>query len=136
MLDALTPLLGSAVTAYGVVAGASSLLQARRMARRGTSSDVSLAFLALYVAGYGLWLLYGLAIGSLPLILVDAVGLACGATTVSVAVTLRRRARRPGRPQADHRLTSPRERRGICPANLPAPGASRPVRPGRAATRS
>ena len=45
----------------------------------GTSSDVSLAFLGLYVAGYGLWLLYGVTIGSLPLILVNAVGLLCGA---------------------------------------------------------
>ena len=90
MLDAVTPMLSVIVTVYGLVSGASSLLQARRLVRRGTSSDVSLAFLGLYVAGYGLWLLYGLTIGSLPLILVDAVGLLCGAATLALAVRLPR----------------------------------------------
>lgn len=94
MLDAVTPMLSAIVTVYGLVSGASSLLQARQLVRRGTSSDVSLAFLGLYVAGYGLWLLYGLTIGSLPLILVDAVGLLCGAATLALAVRLPRAAPR------------------------------------------
>ena len=113
MLDQVAPALGAVVTGYGVVAGAASLLQARRMARRGTSSDVSLAFLGLYVAGYALWLLYGLAIGSLPLILVDAVGMLCGAATLGTAMLLRRR------PVAHHR--PPSVAGDVRPAaNLPA----------------
>lgn len=92
MLDVLAPALGAVVTVYGLVAGASSLLQARQMVRRGTSGDLSLSFLGLYAGGYGLWLLYGLSIDSLPLVVVDAVGLLCGAITLALAVRLRRRA--------------------------------------------
>jgi MtN3 and saliva related transmembrane protein len=147
MLDAVTPALGAVVTGYGLLAGASSLLQARRMLRRGTSSDVSLAFLSLYVAGYALWLLYGLAIGSLPLILVDAVGLLCGACTLGVAMLLRRRGRgsraptepvglpsshveasRIGRPVAFHRFASHRRRRSA--QREPIPVAATPTSPG------
>jgi hypothetical protein len=40
------------------------------------------------------WLLYGIAIGDLPVIVVHAVGLVCGATTLAVALRLR------GRPAA------------------------------------
>ena len=68
----LASILGMIVTVYGLVAGASSLLQARRMVRRGTSEDVSLSFLWMYVAGYALWLVYGLSVGSLPLIIVTS----------------------------------------------------------------
>ena len=153
MLDQVAPALGAVVTGYGVVAGASSLLQARRMLRRGTSSDVSLAFLGLYVAGYALWLLYGLAIGSLPLILVDVVGMLCGAVTLGAAVLLRRRpgrdgeALRIGRPVALHRPPSipgdvrpianlsawprrapARSRSGTAPGPRPRPRGRHPVR--------
>jgi MtN3 and saliva related transmembrane protein len=155
MLDQVAPALGAVVTGYGVVAGAASLLQARRMLRRGTSSDVSLAFLGLYVAGYALWLLYGLAIGSLPLILVDVVGMLCGAVTLGAAVLLRRRpardgeAPRIGRPVALHRPPSitgevrptanlsawarhaparPRPRSGTHPRARPSPRGRHPVR--------
>ena len=117
MLDAVTPMLSVIVTVYGLVSGASSLLQARQLVRRGTSSDVSLAFLGLYVAGYGLWLLYGLTIGSLPLILVDAVGLLCGAATLALAVRL-------SQPRAAHARFRARARRR--PAPLPAQRSTEP----------
>jgi hypothetical protein len=45
---------------------------------RGTSEDVSLSSLAMYVGGYTLWLVYGLAIGSVPLVMVDVVGVLAG----------------------------------------------------------
>jgi uncharacterized protein with PQ loop repeat len=80
--------LGTIVTVYGLIAGGSSLLQARRMARRGTSEDVSLSFLGMYVAGYALWLVYGLTTGSLPLIIVDVAGVLSGTCTLALAVNL------------------------------------------------
>ena len=85
----MTVLLGAIATAYGMGAGLSSLLQARRMRRRGTSGDVSLGFLASYLGGYAIWFAYGLSIGSVPLIAVDAVGLVCGGVTLLVAMRLR-----------------------------------------------
>jgi len=62
-------------TLYGVGAAGTVLLQARQIARRGSSCDVSARFFATYAGGYAIWLLYGLSIGSLPIILVHAVGL-------------------------------------------------------------
>ena len=32
----------------------------------------------MYAGGYAVWLAYGFSIGSLPLIVVDAIGLVCG----------------------------------------------------------
>ena len=124
MLDAVTPMLSVIVTVYGLVSGASSLLQARQLVRRGTSSDVSLAFLGLYVAGYGLWLLYGLTIGSLPLILVNAVGLLCGAATLALAVRL-------PRPRAAHARFCARARR-----RRPSPATCATVEPNPAEDRA
>jgi hypothetical protein len=84
-----TQLLGTAVTAYGVLAALKSLLQTRQMLARGTSGDVSALFLASYAGGYAIWLAYGFSTGSLPLIVVDTVGLFCGGLTLAVALSLR-----------------------------------------------
>jgi hypothetical protein len=45
------------------------------MLARRTSGDVSALFLASYAGGYAIWLAYGLSTGSIPLIVVDTVGL-------------------------------------------------------------
>jgi hypothetical protein len=82
-------LLGLAATAYGVVAALAALLQARQMLARGASCEISARFFAAYVGGYALWLLYGASIGSVPLIVVDTVGLLCGGLTLAVALSLR-----------------------------------------------
>ncbi|MDQ4072541.1 MAG: hypothetical protein M3088_06685 [Actinomycetota bacterium] len=71
------------------------LLQVRQLRERGTSCDVSAAFLAAYVGGYAIWLLYGVSIGSVPIILVHAVGLGTGALTLAVALALRGSLLRP-----------------------------------------
>ena len=87
---AVTPqLLACVATAYGIVAAFTSLLQARQMLVRRQSCDVSARFFAAYVGGYGTWLLYGISIRSAPLIVVDVVGLLCGAVTLVVALSLR-----------------------------------------------
>jgi uncharacterized protein with PQ loop repeat len=87
-------LLSLIATLYGVGAAASALLQARQMLRRGSSGDVSARFLAIYAGGYAVWLLYGLSVGSIPLIVVDAIGVVCAGFTFAVAVRLRSAGRR------------------------------------------
>jgi uncharacterized protein with PQ loop repeat len=86
---AITSLLAAAATVYGIVGGLSVLLQAGQMRARGSSGDISLRFLATYVGGYAIWLLYGLSTASIPIVAVNAVGLVSGAVTLSVALKLR-----------------------------------------------
>jgi MtN3 and saliva related transmembrane protein len=82
-------LLEMIATLYGLAAAGGGLLQTRQMLRRGRSCEVSARFFALYAGGYAVWLLYGLSIGSVPLIVVDLVGLLCGAATLVVTLRLR-----------------------------------------------
>ena len=81
-------LMGTVATLYGVGAAAAALLQARQVLRRGSSCEVSARFFATYVGGYAVWLLYGLSIGSLPLILVDVVGLLSGLIMFAIMFSL------------------------------------------------
>ena len=90
-----TQFLGTVATAYGVLGALKSLLQTRQMLARRASCDVSARFLASYAGGYGIWLAYGLSIGSFPLIVVDTVGLLCGGLTLAVALSLRGSVVRP-----------------------------------------
>jgi MtN3 and saliva related transmembrane protein len=96
MLGISPDLIGTAATLYGIGAAAASLLQARQIVRRRRSCDVSARFFASYAAGYAIWLLYGVSIGSLPLILVDVVGLLCGGFTLAITLALRGSLLRPG----------------------------------------
>jgi uncharacterized protein with PQ loop repeat len=122
--------LGAVAAIYSVAAGTTLLLQARQMLRRGSSRDVSMAFLASTSAGYLIWLLYGIGIASLPLIAADAVGLVCSAVAVVVAVRLRRGGAsaagkgspdRPPRTACEGpRSRRPIERRGACRRRQPA----------------
>jgi uncharacterized protein with PQ loop repeat len=84
-----TQLLATAATLYGVGGALSVLLQARQMLARGGSCDVSLRFLATYVGGYAIWLLYGISAQSAPIVLVHAIGLITGTITLTVALKLR-----------------------------------------------
>jgi len=85
----LSQFLGTAATVYGVLGALKTLLQARQMLARRSSRDVSAGFLASYVGGYAIWLAYGVSTGTLPLIVVDTVGLLCGGLTLAVALSLR-----------------------------------------------
>ena len=84
-------LLAVVATSYGVLAAASSLLEAARLLRSGSAEEISLAFLGVLVGGYLVWLLYGISAGDGPLIITDAVGLAASTITLSIAARLRRR---------------------------------------------
>ena len=89
MTPEATQVLAAGATLDGVGGALSVLLQARQMLARGSSCDVSLRFLATYVGGYAIWLLYGLSIQSAPIVLVHALGLLTGAVTLTVALRLR-----------------------------------------------
>jgi uncharacterized protein with PQ loop repeat len=84
-----TQLLGTVATVYGVLGALKTLLQTRQMLARRSSREVSAHFLASYAGGYAIWLAYGLSTGSVPLIVVDTVGLLCGGLTLAVALSLR-----------------------------------------------
>jgi uncharacterized protein with PQ loop repeat len=90
-------LLATAATLYGIGGALSVLLQARQMRVRGASGDVSLRFLATYVGGYAIWLLYGISVQSMPIVLVHALGLMTGTVTLIVALRLRGPLLRPAR---------------------------------------
>ena len=84
-----TQFLSTVATVYGVLGALKTLLQTRQMLARRTSCDVSARFLASYAGGYAIWLTYGLSTGSLPLTVVDTVGLLCAGLTLAVALSLR-----------------------------------------------
>jgi uncharacterized protein with PQ loop repeat len=84
-----TQFVGTVATVYGVLAALKALLQTRQMLTRRSSREVSAGFLASYAGGYAIWLAYGLGTGSVPLIVVDTVGLLCAALTLAVALSLR-----------------------------------------------
>src|SRR5215470_16605565 len=84
----VTQLLGTAATVDGVLGALKTLLQTRQMLARHTSGDVSAPFLASYTGGYAIWLTCGLSTGSIPLIVVDSVGLLCGGLTLALALSL------------------------------------------------
>lgn len=91
-MTALAPyadLLGTTATVWGVVGAGSSLLQARKLARSHSAGSVSVGFLAKYLGGYVAWALYGVAIGSMPLIVVDLIGICASSVTVGVALGVR-----------------------------------------------
>ena len=123
-------LLSTVATVYGVLGALKTLLQTRQMLARRSSREVSARFLASYAGGYAIWLTYGLSTSSLPLIVVDAVGLLCGSLTLAVALSLRGSLIRPATwNSCDEPASSPpapsfHEKR--LPANRRGPQPSRP----------
>ncbi len=62
--------------AAGVLTTLSFLPQVSKAWRTRSTGDLSLAMLLIFFAGLALWLVYGIGIGSLPLILANGVTLA------------------------------------------------------------
>ena len=83
--------LGTAGTVIGLIAAMSLLLQARRLSRLGSACEVSIPVRLLALAGYAIWLAYGVAIGDIPLILVDLAGVVGAALVLRITLTLRKR---------------------------------------------
>lgn len=85
----VTATLGVAAAAFGVAMGLSPLLQVRHMVARGSSGDVSLPFLLVLLAGFVLWLAYGVALGNAALIVSNAVAITSYAITTAAVLRLR-----------------------------------------------
>ena len=89
-LSSLTEALAILAGGFGVVMGASPLLQALHSHRRESASDVSLAFLVVLIFGGTFWLLYGIALGNVAIIVANVVGVVSSSTTLAVALRWRR----------------------------------------------
>ncbi len=92
----VTSALGVLAGSFGVVMGASPLLQAIRAHRRRSSADVSLTFLLILMIGGMAWLAYGLALGNAALIVANLAGVSASATAVGVTTYWRRNGDAPG----------------------------------------
>ncbi len=88
-----TDAFGALAAAMGVAMGASPLIQAVRVHRQGRSSDVSLTFLLILVAGGMCWLIYGILLGNAALTVANTVGVASSSITACVVVWWRRHPR-------------------------------------------
>ena len=77
------------VTAYGIGGAGAGLLQARRLLEVRASCDVSALFFAVYTGGYVIWLAYGMSIGSVPLVIVDGIGVVSATLTLAITLSLR-----------------------------------------------
>jgi uncharacterized protein with PQ loop repeat len=76
-------------TAYGVGAAGAALFQTRQLLESRRSCEVSARFFAVYAGGYAIWLAYGVSIGSMPLMVVDAIGVVCATATLAIVLSLR-----------------------------------------------
>lgn len=84
------PLLAAAGTVAGLATAVSLAAQARRLRTLGTACEISIPVRLLAVAGYAVWLAYGVVIGDIPLIIVDLAGAAGAAFVLYLTVVLRR----------------------------------------------
>jgi MtN3 and saliva related transmembrane protein len=97
-------LLAASASAWGVLMGLSPVLQIRRMLRQRSSREVSLGYFAILLAGFVLWISYGIAAGNMWLVVPNSIALLVGLTLVAVALRLRRSipapaaAQQPSRP--------------------------------------
>jgi MtN3 and saliva related transmembrane protein len=96
----VVPVLAVAASSWGVLMGIAPLLQIRRMLRERSSRDVSLGYLMILLAGFLLWISYGVAAGNLVLVIPNSVALLVGVALVMVVLRLRRRS-------ADNRSPQP-----------------------------
>jgi MtN3 and saliva related transmembrane protein len=76
-------------SSWAVLMGIAPLLQIRRMVRERSSRDVSVAYFAILLVGFALWIAYGAAAGIIALVVPNSVALCIGAAVVVVALLLR-----------------------------------------------
>jgi len=80
--------------AIGFLAGALTTIafvpQALKMYATKSGKDVSARMLMIFSAGVVLWLIYGIMIGSLPVILANVVTLILSATIIALKIRYRR----------------------------------------------
>ena len=87
----VVPVLAVIASAWGVLMGIAPLLQIRRMLRERSSQDVSVGYFMILLAGFLLWISYGIAAENMVLVIPNSVALLVGIALVTVALRLRRR---------------------------------------------
>ena len=83
--------LAVAASSWAVLMGIAPALQIRRMLRQRSSRDVSVAYFAILLVGFVLWIAYGAAAGIIALVIPNIVALLTGTAVVIIALLLRRR---------------------------------------------
>ncbi len=83
--------LAWATTCWGLVMSLAPLLQVRVVVRRRNSAGASIAWPAVLLVGFGLWLFYGLVIRDLPLVITNTMSMLICIITVAVLVHYRPR---------------------------------------------
>ena len=115
-------LLAATASAWGVLMGLSPVLQIRRMLRERSSREVSLGYFSILLAGFLLWISYGIAAGNMWLVVPNSIALLVGLTLVAVALRLRRSW--PGYPRRARTPPSTAAKRSLTVAAVWSGGAS------------
>jgi MtN3 and saliva related transmembrane protein len=82
--------LAVAASSWAVLMGIAPVLQIRRMLRKRSSRDVSIAYFAILLVGFLLWIGYGAAAGLPALVIPNIVATLAGTAVIAVAFRLRR----------------------------------------------
>lgn len=82
--------LAVAASSWAVLMGIAPVLQIRRMLRERSSRDVSIAYFAILLVGFLLWIGYGAAARLPALVIPNIVAVLVGAAVIAVALRLRR----------------------------------------------
>jgi uncharacterized protein with PQ loop repeat len=85
----VTSVLAVTASSWGVLMGISPVLQIRQMLRERSSREVSLGYYVILLAGFLIWISYGIAVRNLVLIIPNTIALLVGLTLVAVALRLR-----------------------------------------------
>ena len=85
----VVPVLAAVASSWGVLMGIAPVLQIRRMLRERSSQDVSLGYFMILLAGFLLWISYGMAARNAALIIPNSVAFLVGTALVTVALRLR-----------------------------------------------
>ena len=94
----MTSTLAVATTVWGVLMALAPLLQVKLIVRRRDASSVSFGWIGVLIVGFVLWLGYGLAIGSTPLIVTNVVACSTHVGVLLIVLRFRRRQPEPTRP--------------------------------------
>lgn len=81
--------LAVAASSWAVLMGIAPVLQIRRMLRERSSRDVSIAYFAILLVGFLLWIGYGAAAGLPALVIPNIVATLVGTAVIAVAFRLR-----------------------------------------------
>lgn len=85
-----TTLLAVTASSWGIAMALAPVLQIRTMVARRSSHGISIGYLTVLLVGFALWFAYGVALGNAAIIVPNTIAFVVGATTIAVAVRLRR----------------------------------------------